>query len=113
LACSTCHVIVEDDAFFKKLPAPEEEEMDMLDLAIGLEDKYGERGIFDLAGQCTLCVVVIPFSGREWADASKENCMKVADKAVMTQRCPVPAQLTAGMPDCPEQGFGRDCAEIA
>jgi ferredoxin len=39
LACSTCHVIVDDSEFFGKLPPPEEEEMDMLDLAIGLEDK--------------------------------------------------------------------------
>ncbi len=35
MSCSTCHVIVEA-AWFKKLPAPEEEEEDMLDLAFGL-----------------------------------------------------------------------------
>lgn len=35
LACSTCHVIVEPE-HFGKLPAPEEEEEDMLDLAFGL-----------------------------------------------------------------------------
>ena len=35
LACSTCHVIVEPD-FFERLPEPEEEEEDMLDLAFGL-----------------------------------------------------------------------------
>ncbi|KNC53595.1 ferredoxin [Thecamonas trahens ATCC 50062] len=37
LACSTCHVIVDDD-FFDKLPEPEEEEEDMLDLAFGLTE---------------------------------------------------------------------------
>ena len=36
LACSTCHVIV-DPAWFAKLPAPTEDEEDMLDLAFGLE----------------------------------------------------------------------------
>ena len=35
LACSTCHVIV-DDAYFNKLPPALEEEEDMLDLAFGL-----------------------------------------------------------------------------
>jgi ferredoxin, 2Fe-2S len=35
LACSTCHVIVDQD-WFDKLPAPSEDEEDMLDLAFGL-----------------------------------------------------------------------------
>jgi ferredoxin len=34
MACSTCHVIV-DPAWFDRLPAPREEEEDMLDLAAG------------------------------------------------------------------------------
>ena len=35
LACSTCHVIV-DEAWFKKLPVATEAEEDMLDMAFGL-----------------------------------------------------------------------------
>lgn len=35
LACSTCHVIV-DEAFYDKLPQASEAEEDMLDLAFGL-----------------------------------------------------------------------------
>jgi 2Fe-2S ferredoxin len=35
LACSTCHVIVEQD-WFEQLDPPTEEEEDMLDLAFGL-----------------------------------------------------------------------------
>ena len=35
LACSTCHVIV-DDKFFNQLPEATEEEEDMLDVAFGL-----------------------------------------------------------------------------
>lgn len=35
LACSTCHVIVEKEAF-DRLPAASEDEEDMLDLAFGL-----------------------------------------------------------------------------
>lgn len=34
MACSTCHVIVDAD-WFARLPAPREEEEDMLDLAAG------------------------------------------------------------------------------
>lgn len=37
LACSTCHVIL-DKEYFDKLPAPVEEEEDMLDLAFGLTE---------------------------------------------------------------------------
>ena len=39
LACSTCHVIL-DPEIYDKLPEPEDEENDMLDLAFGLEDTY-------------------------------------------------------------------------
>lgn len=35
MACSTCHVIV-DEAWFTRLPEPSEEEQDMLDLTYGL-----------------------------------------------------------------------------
>eukprot|EP01083_Nonionella_stella_P169291 573755_1 len=37
LACSTCHVILED-VIYDKLSEPEEEEFDMLDLAFGLTE---------------------------------------------------------------------------
>ena len=36
LACSTCHVIIEDENRFDELPEPSEDEEDMLDLAFGL-----------------------------------------------------------------------------
>lgn len=38
LACSTCHVIVEDEEFFHRIPEPTEDELDMLDLAFGLSE---------------------------------------------------------------------------
>ena len=37
MACSTCHMILEED-LFESLPEIEEEEEDMLDLALGLTD---------------------------------------------------------------------------
>ena len=37
LACSTCHVIV-DDSYFNQLEEPTEDEEDMLDLAFGLTE---------------------------------------------------------------------------
>jgi len=36
MACATCHVIV-DPAWFSKLPAPSEDEEDMLDLAYDIQ----------------------------------------------------------------------------
>jgi ferredoxin len=36
MACSTCHVIVNDPVAFARLPAPEDAELDMLDLAYGV-----------------------------------------------------------------------------
>ena len=36
LACSTCHVIVEDEKHYSILDEPSEDEEDMLDLAFGL-----------------------------------------------------------------------------
>ena len=36
IACSTCHVIVEDEDLFDELPEPSEDEDDMLDMAFGL-----------------------------------------------------------------------------
>ena len=39
IACSTCHVIL-DPEIYDKLPEPEDEENDMLDLAFALEDTY-------------------------------------------------------------------------
>ncbi|KAF8058837.1 MFDX1 [Scenedesmus sp. PABB004] len=38
LACSTCHVVVEDEEAFHKIPEPTEDELDMLDLAFGLTE---------------------------------------------------------------------------
>jgi ferredoxin len=38
LACSTCHVIVEDRGVFDSLPPATDDEEDMLDLAFGLTD---------------------------------------------------------------------------
>ncbi|KAI5786494.1 2Fe-2S iron-sulfur cluster binding domain-containing protein [Peziza echinospora] len=37
-ACSTCHVIVEDQDMYDRLPEPDDDENDMLDLAFGLTE---------------------------------------------------------------------------
>ncbi|KAI8625547.1 ferredoxin [Xylariaceae sp. FL1651] len=37
-ACSTCHVIVLDEDYYDKMPEPEDDENDMLDLAFGLTE---------------------------------------------------------------------------
>ena len=38
LACSTCHVVVEDQEYYDRMPEPCDDENDMLDLAFGLTD---------------------------------------------------------------------------
>lgn len=38
LACSTCHVIIESQEMFDKLPEADDDENDMLDLAFGLTE---------------------------------------------------------------------------
>ncbi|KAK5134795.1 mitochondrial matrix iron-sulfur protein [Meristemomyces frigidus] len=37
-ACSTCHVVVADDAMYDRMPEPSDDENDMLDLAFGLTE---------------------------------------------------------------------------
>lgn len=37
-ACSTCHVVVEDEGHYDLMPEPEDDENDMLDLAFGLTE---------------------------------------------------------------------------
>jgi ferredoxin len=37
-ACSTCHVIVQDPDVYDKIPEPDDDENDMLDLAFGLTE---------------------------------------------------------------------------
>lgn len=37
-ACSTCHIIVLDEEFYDRMPEPEDDENDMLDLAFGLTE---------------------------------------------------------------------------
>ncbi|KAI4862381.1 ferredoxin [Hypoxylon rubiginosum] len=37
-ACSTCHIIVTDEGYYEKMPEPEDDENDMLDLAFGLTE---------------------------------------------------------------------------
>lgn len=37
-ACSTCHVIVQDEGMYNKMDEPDDDENDMLDLAFGLTE---------------------------------------------------------------------------
>ncbi|KAK0652351.1 electron transfer protein, partial [Cercophora newfieldiana] len=37
-ACSTCHVIVTDQEYYDRIPEPDDDENDMLDLAFGLTE---------------------------------------------------------------------------
>ena len=37
-ACSTCHIIIDDQIMYDKMPEPDDDENDMLDLAFGLTE---------------------------------------------------------------------------
>ena len=37
-ACSTCHIIIENEDLFRRLPEPDNRENDMLDMAFGLTE---------------------------------------------------------------------------
>ena len=68
LACSTCHVVFEDEKVFETLPEACDDENDMLDLA------YGLTATSRLGCQVTLergalegCVVILPRATRNFA----------------------------------------------
>ncbi|CCI39455.1 unnamed protein product [Albugo candida] len=53
MACSTCHVILEDDIYDSLQPACEDEE-DMLDMAFGLTDRHNLATLVDNVQQISL-----------------------------------------------------------
>lgn len=59
LACSTCHVYV-DEKFFDELPEIDEEEEDMLDLAWGLEDNSRLGCQIEMTRALDGCTFTIP-----------------------------------------------------
>ncbi|MBL6958980.1 MAG: ferredoxin family 2Fe-2S iron-sulfur cluster binding protein [Rhodospirillales bacterium] len=63
LACSTCHVIV-DDAWFDKLGESTEEEEDMLDLAFGLTHTSRLGCQIKLTAELDGLVVTLPAATR-------------------------------------------------
>merc|ERR1712046_234387 len=59
LCCSTCHVYLEEE-FFDKVPEATEEELDMLDLAAGLEDNSRLVCQVQLSAELNGMRVVVP-----------------------------------------------------
>ena len=60
-ACSTCHVVVEDDEMYDKIPEPSDDENDMLDLAFGLTETWV------LTGLAARAILTKSVTGRDWA----------------------------------------------
>ena len=58
-ACSTCHVIV-DDEWYSKLAAPEEEELDMLELAHSLTHTSRLACQMKIPSECDGMLITIP-----------------------------------------------------
>ena len=65
MACSTCHVIV-DEADFERLPPPSEEEEDMLDLAAHATRRSRLACQIILTEEMKTLSVRIPPSARNW-----------------------------------------------
>ena len=59
LSCATCHVIV-DPAWFAKIGAPSEDEVDMLDLAFGLTQTSRLGCQIEMSDDLTGLKVAIP-----------------------------------------------------
>lgn len=57
LACSTCHVIVNDQEYFDKIPEADDDENDMLDLAFGLTQTCDFTFTLMLAWHVVKCIV--------------------------------------------------------
>lgn len=63
MACSTCHVIV-DDVWYPKLEEPEEEEEDMLDLTFGLKRTSRLGCQIRMSGELDGLVIKLPAEHR-------------------------------------------------
>ncbi|GBF93254.1 adrenodoxin mitochondrial [Raphidocelis subcapitata] len=96
LACSTCHVIVEDESYYNRLPEPCEDELDMLDLAFGLTDtsRLGCQVIAakDLDG----LTVRLPSATRNFYVSEKGEAAAAADGARLAAAAAAAAALRGG-----------------
>ena len=66
LACSTCHVWVDED-YFDNLPEPTDEENDMLDLAFGLQENSRLGCQIELSPDTDGITVTLPSATRNMA----------------------------------------------
>jgi 2Fe-2S ferredoxin len=67
LACSTCHVIV-DPQWYGVLPAPDEDEEDMLDLAFGLTPTSRLGCQIVMTEELDGLTVSLPTATRKWLE---------------------------------------------
>lgn len=67
LACSTCHLIIQDPAMYRRTGEPSDEENDMLDLAFGLTETSRLGCQVRLAADLEGMVVRIPSATRNLA----------------------------------------------
>ncbi len=63
LACSTCHCVFTDQTLYDALPPKQEEEEDMLDLAMGLTDTSRLSCQLEVTAQYEGSVIVVPGEG--------------------------------------------------
>lgn len=68
MACSTCHVIVDQD-WYEKLPPSSEEEEDMLDLALGLTSTSRLSCQIEITKELDGLVVSLPKGTHNWLNS--------------------------------------------
>ncbi|EXJ92249.1 ferredoxin, 2Fe-2S [Capronia epimyces CBS 606.96] len=72
-ACSTCHVIVEDEEIFDKIPEASDDENDMLDLAFGLTETSRLGCQVEMTPELDGLVVKLPQMTRNLQASDFEN----------------------------------------
>ena len=97
LACSTCHLIVEDEAYFDKMPEASDDENDMLDLAFGLTETCAYPSTVDAVAPSACCLV----SGMSFCRLL--TCAFIQRKSAAYRPCCV-LQIEVGVPNhCTER----------
>lgn len=95
LACSTCHVVVEDEEVYDSLPEPSEEEEDMLDLAFGLTETSRLGCQVVLTPEIDGIVVRLPAATRNMYAGTLLPCACGRSFALSHRRCRRPQAATA------------------
>ena len=104
-SCSTCHVVVTDACVLASLPAPCEDELDMLDVAVGRTDA-SRLGCCILAAR-SMRLRLPPSTDAEFAAVAQ------VDRDTADSKAGASVALTPDAPPPPESLLGASTAQVA